>query len=168
MTLRRSAVMPKKILAQVWTWLEENSVNDEKIELLSRSCPLGRILAVGLKNRNQPRFIVSQRLEDVGRQVASSLEQFLYVLEIIFSIAPFLGLLGTVLGMVEIFQVVNEATDANARELAGGISTALISTVSGLLIAIPTLIFHRYFTATVARLILEMEYEADRLLNAIS
>ena len=166
-SLRSSKVIPKTLLKTVWGWVENGEVTEEKINNLIDSSYLGRLLAVGLINRKQPRFIIHQRLEDMGRQIVGELEYLLYILEIIFSIAPFLGLLGTVLGMIDIFNAVGEVERANSRELAGGIATALITTVTGLVIAIPTLAFHRYFLQKISRFTLEMESQAERLLDGL-
>lgn len=166
-SLRRSKIIPNNLLPKIWKWLEEDSIDEQKIEQVMKSSSLGRVLSVGLINRRQPRFIVQQRLEDIGRQIYNDLEQFLYILEVIVAIAPFLGLLGTVLGMIEIFNAIGEVERADSKELASGISTALITTVTGLIIAIPALAFHRYFLHRISGYIVEMEKQADRLLDVI-
>ncbi|MDI9347190.1 MAG: MotA/TolQ/ExbB proton channel family protein [Methylacidiphilales bacterium] len=166
--LRKNRIFPRSVIEKVWTWVEDNDITKDKIETLKNSSLLGKVLATGLEYRNQPRFVIQQRLEDVGRQVTSELEQFLYILEIIVSIAPFLGLLGTVIGMIEIFQTVTLSTSASSKELAGGIATALITTVGGLLVAIPALVFHKIFLNKISEIVLAMEREATRLLDVLS
>lgn len=166
-TLRRSRIMPANLVARIWEWHRENALSDARIEEIRTGSPLGRMLAAGLINRNHSRAIMKEAIEDTGRQVVAELERFLNTLATIASVAPLLGLLGTVLGMIDVFSVMMDAGVGNAPVLAGGISKALITTAAGLSVAIPALMFHRYFDNRVARLALEMEEQSLRLVDVM-
>ena len=135
-------------------------------ELRSGS-PMGRILASGLVNSYQSRELMKEGIEDTGRHVALDLERFLNTLGTIAAIAPLLGLLGTVVGMIQVFSVMNSVGVGDPGEMAGGISKALITTAAGISVAIPSLAFHRYFRGKVDALIVDMEQEALKLVDAM-
>jgi biopolymer transport protein ExbB len=111
---------------------------------------------------------MKEAIEDAGRQVVAWMERRLNTLGTIAAVTPLLGLLGTVLGMIDVFAVIMDAGVGNPGVLAGGISKALITTAAGLSVAIPTLIFHRHFVSRVGKLILAMEEQALRLLEALA
>jgi biopolymer transport protein ExbB len=136
-------------------------------ELLQRTAsrgPLGRILAAGLANVKAPRPVMKEAIEEVGRVVTHDLERFLPTLGTLAAAAPLLGLLGTVIGMIEIFGS-QSASGSNPIQLARGISIALYNTALGLIVAIPSLMFYRYFRAKVDGLIVEMEQQAIKLVD---
>jgi biopolymer transport protein ExbB len=166
-TLRRSRIMPANLVTRIRDWHGRNRLTDERIEEIRAGSPLGRLLAAGLINRNHSREIMKEAIEDTGRQVVAELERFLNTLATIASVAPLLGLLGTVLGMIDVFGVIMEAGVGNAALLAGGISKALITTAAGLSVAIAALMFHRFFDNKVARLALEMEEQSLRLVEVM-
>ena len=118
-----------------------------------------------MANSQRPRDEVKEIVEEVGRHVAFNLVSYLNILGTIASVAPLLGLLGTVLGMIEVFAVITVSGVGQAGELAGGISQALVSTAAGLVVAIPTLMFYRYFQGRVEALVISMEKETMRLLE---
>jgi biopolymer transport protein ExbB len=166
-TLRRSRIMPANLVTLIWEWHSANQLTPERIEEIRAASPLGRLLAAGLINRNHSREIMKEAIEDTGRQVVAELERFLNTLGTIASVAPLLGLLGTVLGMIDVFGVIMDAGVGNAAMLAGGISKALITTAAGLSVAIPALMFHRFFDNKVARLALDMEEQSLRLVEVM-
>jgi biopolymer transport protein ExbB len=165
--LRRSRIMPANLVTRIWEWHSANQLTPERIEEIRAASPLGRLLAAGLINRNHSREIMKEAIEDTGRQVVAELERFLNTLGTIASVAPLLGLLGTVLGMIDVFGVIMDAGVGNAAMLAGGISKALITTAAGLSVAIPALMFHRFFDNKVARLALDMEEQSLRLVEVM-
>jgi biopolymer transport protein ExbB len=165
--LRRSRIMPANLVARIRDWHRSNQLNDEHIEEIRAGSPLGRLLAAGLINRNHSREIMKEAIEETGRQVVAELERFLNTLATIASVTPLLGLLGTVLGMIDVFGVIMEAGVGDAAPLAGGISKALITTAAGLSVAIPALMFHRFFDNKVARLALDMEEQSLRLVDVM-
>lgn len=166
-TLRRARIIPPHLVAQVWHQLKKRQLNPDQLRALREGSPLGRILAAGLINKNQPREVMLESIEDVGRHEAHSLERFLNTLGTIAVISPLLGLLGTVVGMIEVFNVIGNQGLGKAGALAGGISQALITTAAGLVIAIPTLVAHRYFLRRVDTLVVEMEQEALKLVDVV-
>jgi len=136
-------------------------------ELLAKTAsqgPLGRILAAGLANVKAPRPVMKEAIEEVGRVVTHDLERFLTTLGTIAAMAPLLGLFGTVIGMIEIFGS-QSAAGSNPVQLAHGISVALYNTAMGLIVAIPSMMFYRYFRSRVDALVVEMEQQAIKLVD---
>jgi biopolymer transport protein ExbB len=166
-TLRESRVAPKNLVAQVWQWEKSGHLDARRIADLRRSSPLGRILAAGLINRKHTREIMKESIEDVGRHVAHDLEGFLNVLGTITAMSPLLGLLGTVLGIIKIFSTIMTHGIGDPNMMAGGIAEALIDTVTGLTIAIPSMFFYRYFHSRVDALVITMEQEALKMVEII-
>lgn len=165
--LRRVGIIPPHLVAQVWHQLKNRQLKPDQLKALRDGSPLGRILAAGLSNWNQPREVMTESIEDVGRHEAHRLERFLNTLGTIAAVAPLIGLLGTVLGMIEVFNVISQVGLGKTGALAGGISVALITTAAGLIVAIPSLIAHRYFSRRVDDLVVEMEQEALKLVDVI-
>lgn len=166
-TLRPARVTPVNLLAQVWRWIKDKKLNNQKLKELREHSPLGQILAAGLANSKHGREIMKECIEEAAARVIHDLERYLNALGTIAGIAPLLGLLGTVLGMIEIFSSFMGAGMANAPMLAGGISKALITTAAGLIVAIPALFFHRYLQRRVDELVVGMEQEAIKLVEMV-
>jgi biopolymer transport protein ExbB len=166
-SLQVNRIAPANLVAQVWQWYKSGELDDEHIKTLASKSALGRILATGLVNRNNPREIMKESIEDVGRQVVHELERFLNSLGTIAAVTPLLGLLGTVIGMIKVFAAITIHGVGNPTVLAGGISEALITTAAGLSVAIPSLIFYRYFRGKVDGLVLKMEEEALKLIDVM-
>lgn len=165
--LQRRKVMPEHLVAQVWHMLTHNELDDERIRQVRDSSPLGRLLAAGLVHRRSDRQVMKEHIEDVGRHVAHELERYLNTLGTVAAISPLLGLLGTVTGLVEVFTVITHQGIGNPASMAGGISEALITTVGGLIVAIPSLIGYRFLRGKVRGLVIEMEQEAIKLVEAL-
>ena len=166
-SLQQKRIAPDRLVAQVWQWAKAGHLDEKRLQNLRLSSPLGRILAAGLVNRSHEREVMKESIEEIGRQVAHSLDRFLNTLGIIASISPLLGLLGTVIGMIKVFSVITEQGIGDASVLAGGISEALLTTAAGLSVAIPTLIFHRYFSSKVSDLVMTMEQEALKMVEVM-
>ncbi len=166
-TLRAKRVCPEHLVAEVWRWLQQGDVDAKRIEALRRHSPLGRILAAGLQHRRGTRTLMKEAIEDTGRHVVHELDRYLNTLGTIAAITPLLGLLGTVVGIMKVFAVITSQGNANAQALAGGIAEALITTAAGLAIAIPTLIVYRYFRGKVNELVVRMEADAVKLVEAL-
>ncbi|EGV32858.1 MotA/TolQ/ExbB proton channel [Thiorhodococcus drewsii AZ1] len=166
-SLRRGRVLPPNLLAEIWQLHRQRQLTSERIEAIRDGSPLGRMLASGLINRHHSHEVMKDALNDTGRHVVAELERFLNTLGTIASVAPLLGLLGTVVGMIDVFSVIMEAGVGNAGVLAGGISKALITTAAGLSVAIPALMFHRFFDSRVATFALDMEQQALRLIEVL-
>lgn len=166
-SLQQKRIAPKHLVAQVWQWAKVGHLDNRRIQNLRISSPLGRILAAGLVNRAHEREVMKESIEEIGRQVAHSLDRFLNTLGTIASITPLLGLLGTVIGMIKVFAVITTHGVGDASILAGGISEALLTTAAGLSVAIPTLMFHRYFRGKVNDLVMTMEQEALKMVEVM-
>ncbi|MCG8426288.1 MAG: MotA/TolQ/ExbB proton channel family protein [Chromatiales bacterium] len=166
-TLRRSRVVPENLVAQIWQLYRKRQLTNAHVNTVRESSPLGRILAAGLVNRKHSREVMKESIEEVGRQTVIELERYLNTLGTIASITPLLGLLGTVIGMIKVFTAITTAGVGNPTVLAGGISEALITTAAGLSVAIPSLMFHRYFTGRVDQLVLKMEEEALKMVEVM-
>ncbi len=165
--LQKRRICPTHLLAQIWTWIKKNELDKSKIKELQQGSPLGRVLAAGLINRHHERAVMKESIEETGRHVVVELERFLNTLGTIAVITPLLGLLGTVIGMIKVFTAITLQGVGNANELAGGISEALITTAAGLLIAIPALIFYRYYQRKVDELVISMEQESLKLVEVL-
>ena len=166
-TLRRKRIAPENLVVQIWNLARNGQLGEDRVRALRRSSPLGRILAAGLVNMNHSRELMKESIEDVGRHVVHDLERYLNTLGTIAAITPLLGLLGTVLGMIRVFTVITTEGVGNPGVLAGGIAEALITTAAGLIVAIPSLLFYRYFRGRVDELVVTMEQEAIKLVEAL-
>ena len=166
-TLQTRRVAPEHLAAQVWGWFRNGELDDERMQALRLSSPLGRILAAGLAHRHADRDTMNEAIEDTGRHVVHELDRYLITLGTIATISPLLGLLGTVLGIMRVFASISSSGLGNPAALAGGISEALITTVAGLAVAIPAYILHRYLRGKVDDLVVCMERETVRLMNAV-
>jgi biopolymer transport protein ExbB len=166
-TLQRKRVLPSELTEQVWKWLSANQVNDKLITALEQNSPLGKVLAVGLANRHRPREVMIERLQDTGRHVVHELERFLNTLGTIATVSPLLGLLGTVTGIINSFSAISTGGMGDPRVLSAGISEALLATAAGLCVAIPSLFAYRFLRGKVERIVVQMEKEAMKLVDAI-
>ncbi|MEO0442613.1 MAG: MotA/TolQ/ExbB proton channel family protein [Pseudomonadota bacterium] len=166
-TLNPKKVAPKHQLAQVWSWIKGNQVTAERLRELKHSSELGKVLAAGISNSRNGRETMKDSIQEAANQVIHSLERYLGALGTIAAVAPLLGLLGTVLGMIKVFIAIELEGTGNAGALAGGISEALITTAAGLVVAIPAMIAHRFFVRRVDSLAVIMEQEAVKLVDAL-
>lgn len=166
-SLRKARIAPDNLVGRVWQWQKEGRLDAERIHYLRVGSPLGMVLAAGLLNRDHSREIMKEGIEEVGRHVAHELERFLNTLGTIASISPLLGLLGTVIGMIKVFTVITIQGVGNPAVLSEGISEALLTTAAGLSVAIPSLMFHRYFRGRVDDLIITMEQEALKMVEVM-
>jgi biopolymer transport protein ExbB len=166
--LRRPRIVPPGLLRAVWEQARTARAADPAaLRRVGGRSPLGEVLAAGLAVQDRSREVLKETIEETGRRVAHDLERYLTTLGTIAVITPLLGLLGTVVGMIEVFEVITHVGVGSPRDLAGGISQALVTTAAGLGIAIPTLIFQRHFRRRVDELVLEMETEAVKLVEMI-
>ena len=165
--LRKERICPRNLVDQIWQWAKAGQMDVLRISGLRGSSPLGRVLAAGLMNRHYSREVMKESIEEAGRHVVLELERYLNMLGTIASIAPLLGLLGTVLGMIKVFTVISTVGVGNPTELAGGLSEALITTAAGLTVAIPSLMFYRYFQRRVDELVATMEQEALKMVEIL-
>lgn len=166
-SLQRNRIAPKHLVAQIWHWAKTNQLDSERINALRASSPLGRMLAAGLVNLHHSREIMKEGIEDTGRHVVHELERFLNTLGTIAAITPLLGLLGTVFGTIQVFSAVTAHGVGNPTDMAGGIAKALVTTAAGMSVAIPSLVFYRYFRGRVDELIVTLEQEAIKMVEVL-
>jgi len=166
-TLRKSRIAPADLLAQVWGWMKGKQLNSDRIRELQDSSSLGRVLAAGLVNSRHGRQIMKESIEEVASQEIHQMEKYLNALGTIAAIAPLLGLLGTVIGRIKVFNEIMIQGTGQAGVLAGGISEALITTAAGLIIAIPALVCHRTLQRRVDEIVVFMEQEALKLVDVL-
>lgn len=166
-SLRRSAINPKDLLATVVQEYQQKGVSRDMVIRLSQGSPLAQVFAAGLKNVKSTREVMKEAIEEAGRAAGHELERFLTSLGTIAAMSPLLGLFGTMVGMIEIFGAQAPTGGSNPAQLAHGISIALYNTAFGLVVAVPSLIFYRYFRAKVDSMVLEMELQAIKLVEIV-
>ena len=164
--LRKEKIVPGGLLEKVLAAYQKQGVSEDMLENLSQDSPLGQVLASGLRNYKSSRYVMKDAIEEAGSAVAHELERFLTTLGTIATISPLMGLFGTVVGMIEIFNS-QSPTGSNPQELAHGISVALYNTAFGLVIAIPAMIFFRHFRGRVEGFVVEMEQQAAKLVDVV-
>lgn len=169
---RAVSLRKRKILVPEIISIVSNFSSLKDIDLARTICdkydgPLSNVIKLGLHNYTLSKADIKEILQDQGRQEIRKLERGLGVLETIASIAPLMGLLGTVLGMVEVFEVIKNQGIGQTAALSGGISQALLTTVAGLFIGIPVLIAYNYFTNKSESLVLDIEKHTNDLINKI-
>ncbi|GGY54132.1 translocation protein TolQ [Bacterioplanes sanyensis] len=166
-TLRPSQVAPADLLAKVWGWMKNKQLDAQRMKELRESSSLGRVLAAGLMNSRHGRQIMKESIEEVASHEIHEMERYLNALGTVAAVAPLMGLLGTVIGMIKVFAEIMVAGTGQANVLAGGISEALITTAAGLVVAIPALICHRILQRRVDELVVFMEQESLKLVDVL-
>lgn len=164
--LRESTVAPKNLLPEVQTWLAKGGITKETIARLEEHSLLGQLFASALSNAKNSREITKEAIEETGRAVDHQLGKYLSTLGSIATVAPLLGLLGTVIGMVELFGAFT-STGHDVAQFARGISVALYNTAAGIVVAVPAMLTYRYFRAKVDSLLVDMEQQAIKLVEII-
>ena len=165
--LNRRRIAPPHLLATVWKQLKAGELDAKGLRTLRESSPLGRILAAGLSNAHHGRDVMKESIEEAAGHVVHELERYLNTLGTIAAIAPLLGLLGTVVGMIRVFAEIMSQGTGNASALAGGISEALITTAAGLCVAIPALAMHRFYMRRIDGIVVELEQQTIKLVDAL-
>ena len=166
-SLRRNEVLPPGLGQDVRNWAARGKLDATHLATLRANSPLGALLAAALEARNRPREQIRERIEDTGRHLVHRMERFLNALGTIASAGPLLGLLGTVVGMIQMFMGILDHGVGDVNQLAGGIGKALVCTATGMIVAIPALMFHRFFKGRINGYVIEMEQEASALLDAL-
>lgn len=166
--LRERKILPESDAKELYLMVQRRDINERRVSEIAEVSPLGSIMMTGLMHSNKPRHILKEHMEETGRFVTHSMERYLNALGTIAAITPLLGLLGTVIGMIEVFAVITANGAGNSELLAGGISKALITTAAGISVAVPSLFFHRYFRARVDALSVSLEQEASRFADELT
>ena len=165
--LRAARILPANLLPEVIAVTRSGSVDAEVVERLENNSPLGRVLAAGMRNREASREVMKEAIEEAGRAAAHQLERYLTTLGTIATLAPLMGLFGTVIGMIELFGATG-GVGADPLQVAHGISVALYNTGFGLAVAMPSLVFHRHFHALVDGFVIDMEQQAVRFVDTVT
>ena len=165
-TLRRSSVLPTNLFTDTVQAYRAQGANGDLIGKLNQNSFLGRIFAAGLANVQSSREIMKESMEETGRAVMVEMERFLIGLGTIATVAPLLGLFGTVVGMIEIFGATGPQ-GSNPAQLAHGISIALYNTAAGIAVAVPALIFYRHFRGKVDVMVVDMEQQGIKLVETL-
>jgi biopolymer transport protein ExbB len=165
--LSGKSIRTRKFLRDVDELITQRKINDALALSRDSNTPAGRIMAAGLERHNEGSERVMKAIENVGLIEMASLESGLVWLATVSNVAPLLGFLGTVIGMIQAFQAIEAAGEVEATLVAGGIKVALITTAAGLMIAIPVNIAHNYFVTRIDRLVLDMEESAQKMVDAL-
>jgi len=166
-SLQDERVIPRALTDKIWKLVESGQLTDKHVAALAQNSALGQILAAGLANRHRTREHIKEAIEDTGRHVVHELERFLNMLGTIAAVSPLLGLLGTVIGIITAFNAITQQGVGDPKMLSGGIGQALIATAAGLIVAIPSLMGYRYLRGKVDGLVIAMEKEALKLVQAL-
>ncbi|MBD5772127.1 MotA/TolQ/ExbB proton channel family protein [Marinomonas colpomeniae] len=166
-TLRKAGVAPNGLLNEVMTRLRDDRMTIDYIRSMQSKAGLSSIFAAGLLNSKHGRNAMKESVREAASHVIHELERFMNTLGTIAAISPLLGLLGTVVGMIKVFSVLMESGAGNTALLAGGISEALLTTAAGLGVAIPALIFHRFFSRRIDVLVVTMEQQSTKLVDSL-
>lgn len=166
--LRPGRVIPAEVMTLIWKLHRQNQLDAGQLRQIALGSPLGTVIAAGLSSRAGGREAVREAIEHAGRQAVHGLERYLNTLGTIAAISPYLGLLGSVVGMIKVFSTFSATQGvSDPALLAGGISEILFATAAGLAVAIPSLMFHRYFHGRINELALRLEQEAFNLLTGL-
>ena len=165
-TLRRSSVLPPTLFQDTIQAFHAAGATPELVNKLNDNSLLGRVFAAGIANVKSSRDVMKESMEEAGRAVMVDMERFLNGLGTIATVAPLLGLFGTVIGMIDIFGA-SGTQGANPAQLAHGISVALYNTAGGIAVAIPALIFYRHFRSKVDVMVVDMEQQGIRLVETL-
>lgn len=164
-TLRPQKIIPANLNNLLASWIKNREWHEGRLATLRQHSPLGFILSEALRMQGKSYQSMKEAITRAGSEVVHSLERYLNALGTIATIAPLLGLLGTVVGMIQVFSVIVEQGVGNANALSGGISKALITTAAGLTVAIPAVMFHRFFERRIDKLAIGLEQATWRVLN---
>ena len=166
--LARDIIIPRNLTENLISLVSDDSLSEKKIKKMSNDSVLGNIFAHLIREKNKDKASLRLKAEEVGRFEVNRLEQYLSLLGTIATVSPILGLLGTVMGMINIFSNLLESNLGSVSPLAGGIAEALVTTAAGLFVAIPSLIFYRHFSRTIENYSLELEEESNKLIDYLS
>jgi biopolymer transport protein ExbB len=165
-SLRASLIAPRNLLATTIAEYQRKGVSNDLLNRLVAGPLMGRIFAAGLFNVKSSREVMKESIEEAGRAVMVELERFLTTLGTIASVSPLLGLFGTVVGMIEIF-LAQSPSGTNPAQMAHGIGVALYNTAFGLIVAVPSMVFYRYFRGKAEKIAVEMEQQAIKLVEIV-
>ena len=167
-SLKRGRIIPESFVSRIEDLISEHRVADALLLCQESNNPMANIMAAALKTAQRQRSVIKEFVEEVGKHEGALLERYIEVLGTCAAISPLLGLLGTVTGMMEVFQQVEVYGLGDPSVFASGIWQALITTAIGLAVAIPSYIFYKYLLARVDALVIEMEERSLHLIDMVS
>ena len=165
-SLRKSQIIPDGLIVEIKTMIKQNSLDNNKVNILKNSSPLGDILAVAIAKRKDSVEEIKSALDERAGFIVHNLERYLGVLVTIATVAPLLGLFGTIIGMVELFSSFT-SSGHDVAVFARGISIALYNTAGGIVVAVPAMIAYRFFRSKIDNYLNEMEHYAIQIVEIL-
>ena len=165
-SLRSSSIAPKNLSKEVFAMIQQGTIKKQSLDEISLSSPLGEILATAIRNQGSSLEALKDAIDEVGENVAFKLEKNINTLGTISTVAPLLGLFGTIVGMVELFSSFT-SSGHDVAVFARGISVALYNTAGGIVVAVPAMIAYRYYRSKVDHLLNDMEQQALKLVEIL-
>ena len=165
-SLRKSQIIPDGLIVEIKTMIKQNNLDDNKVNILKNSSPLGDILAVAIAKRKDSVEVIKSALDERAGIIVHNLERYLGVLVTIATVAPLLGLFGTIIGMVELFSSFT-SSGHDVAVFARGISIALYNTAGGIVVAVPAMIAYRFFRSKIDNYLNEMEHYAIQIVEIL-
>ena len=165
-SLRKSQIIPDGLMVEIKTMIKQNNLENNKVNILKNSSPLGDILAVAIAKRKDSVEEIKSALDERAGFIVHNLERYLGVLVTIATVAPLLGLFGTIIGMVELFSSFT-SSGHDVAVFARGISIALYNTAGGIVVAVPAMIAYRFFRSKIDNYLNEMEHYAIQIVEIL-
>ena len=165
-SLRKSQIIPDGLIVEIKTMIKQNNLDDNKVNILKSSSPLGDLLAVAIAKRKDSVEVIKSALDERAGIIVHNLERYLGVLVTIATVAPLLGLFGTIIGMVELFSSFT-SSGHDVAVFARGISIALYNTAGGIVVAVPAMIAYRFFRSKIDNYLNEMEHYAIQIVEIL-
>ena len=165
-SLRKSQIIPDGLIVEIKTMIKQNNLDDNKVNILKNSSPLGDLLSVAIAKRKDSVEVIKSALDERAGIIVHNLERYLGVLVTIATVAPLLGLFGTIIGMVELFSSFT-SSGHDVAVFARGISIALYNTAGGIVVAVPAMIAYRFFRSKIDNYLNEMEHYAIQIVEIL-
>ena len=165
-SIRKSQIIPDGLMVEIKTMIKQNNLDNNKVNILKNSSPLGDILAVAIAKRKDSVEEIKSALDERAGFIVHNLERYLGVLVTIATVAPLLGLFGTIIGMVELFSSFT-SSGHDVAVFARGISIALYNTAGGIVVAVPAMIAYRFFRSKIDNYLNEMEHYAIQIVEIL-
>ena len=165
-SLRKSQIIPEGLIVEIKTMIKQNNLDNNKVNILKNSSPLGDLLAVAITKRKDSVEVIKSALDERAGIIVHNLERYLGVLVTIATVAPLLGLFGTIIGMVELFSSFT-SSGHDVAVFARGISIALYNTAGGIVVAVPAMIAYRFFRSKIDNYLNEMEHYAIQIVEIL-
>jgi len=165
-SLRKSQIIPDGLMVEIKTMIKQNNFDNNKVIILKNSSPLGDLLSVAIGKRKDSVEVIKSALDERAGIIVHNLERYLGVLVTIATVAPLLGLFGTIIGMVELFSSFT-SSGHDVAVFARGISIALYNTAGGIVVAVPAMIAYRFFRSKIDNYLNEMEHYAIQIVEIL-